>query len=421
MRHISGSSQNAVQVELPYGDGSLRLEIPKRSLLGILSPKDGSPPAQELLWSALNSPLDAPSFKEFSSDPRPILVLVNDYTRPTPTAQILELLDFPEHRVRFVMALGSHRPPTRSECRGIFGRGYDRYRERIRIHDARDQSRLRFLGKTRRSTPVWVNQEVLLAHLLLLITSVEPHYFAGFTGGRKSFLPGVAGHETITCNHRWAVESEARTLALKGNPVHEDMVEAARMVPKPCFSIQVVVDHLHRIRAAFAGDYTRAFAAAVEEAQKLLCVPIPEPADVVVSLVQPPYDINFYQAQKALENARLGLKEGGILIFVSRCREGVGNDEFLKVMADAGSPKRTIEKVREKFVLGYQKSAKLAEILLSCQIFGVAGVDDEVLERAFIKPFKEINDALSAALAEKGKNAKVLILEDGSLTVPVVV
>jgi nickel-dependent lactate racemase len=316
------------------------------------------------------------------------------------------------------MALGSHRPPTDSESRKIFGNNYDRYREWIEIHDA--QSRLLFLGKTRRSTPIWLNQEVLQAQKLLVITSVEPHYFAGFTGGRKSFLPGVAGYETITCNHRWAVEPQARTLALKGNPVHEDMVEAAGMVSKECFSIQVVVDGDNRIRAAFAGDIQKAFMAAVKAAQKIFCIPIPEPADIVVSLVQPPYDINFYQAQKALQNAWLGLKEGGILIFASQCREGVGDDAFLKIMADAGSPQRTIEQVRKDFVLGYQKSAKLAEILLSCKIFGVAGVEDETLKQAFIKPFNDVNDALDEALQEKGKDAKVLILKNGSLTIPMV-
>ncbi|MEO0084459.1 MAG: nickel-dependent lactate racemase, partial [candidate division WOR-3 bacterium] len=363
------------------------------------------------------------SLKGFLGNSKSVLIIVNDYTRPTPTEKILSMIE-PEivnYDFRMIVACGSHRAPTDDEFIQIFGNYYNKYRDKILVHDAKDNTHLKFLGKTRRNVPVWLNQAIWEAEKLIVVNSVEPHYFAGFTGGRKSFLPGVAGLETITANHKLSLSPQAKTLSLTGNPVNEDMNEIAKMVPRPIFSIQIVIDNLHQVYSIHYGDIFNSFDQAVEDAKLIFCVPIKEKADIVIALVQEPYDVNFYQSEKAIENAKLALKENGIMIVASKCRKGVGDDEFVRLLASAENPKQALEKIEKQFILGYHKSAKLAEILMWAEIWTVMPISDEIIKSVFMRPFADINLALKTALEKKGENAKIFILPDASLTVPLLI
>jgi len=186
-----------------------------------------------------------------------------------------------------------------------------------------------------------INRMVTEAGSILVIGSVEPHYFAGFTGGRKSFLPGVASHRTIERNHEGALSPRSRVLSLEGNPVHEDMMAAMDILDEvPIFSIQTVLTADHRIYAVAAGDIHDSFRAAVERAKKVFCVRMGRKADIVVTVAAHPMDVDLYQSHKALENGKMALRPGGVIILVSRCREGVGEDQFYRLLAshkDAGA------------------------------------------------------------------------------------
>ena len=169
---------------------------------------------------------------------------MNDGTRPTPTCKVLDALAerMDLTKARYLVATGAHRAPTEEEYRFIFGKHYDLLRDRIHSHDAR-KDKCVFLGKSKNGTEMHINEMAVNADRLIIITSVEPHYFAGYTGGRKSFLPGVASFKTIEQNHLLAMKNEAQALVLDGNPVHEDMMDALSGIKgKPIFAIQVVLD-----------------------------------------------------------------------------------------------------------------------------------------------------------------------------------
>jgi nickel-dependent lactate racemase len=432
-----------MQIKLPYGKDEIILDVPEKNLLGILTPK---PPTKrvEIDIKELQENL-----KRFLANSKSVLVVVNDYTRPTPTEMIVAMIEpiIKDYDFKFIVACGSHRAPMPDEFVQIFGKYYELYKERILVHDAKDNAKVKFLGKTRRNTPVWLNQAIWEADKIIAINSVEPHYFAGFTGGRKSFLPGIAGLETITANHKLSLQPQAKTLALEGNPVNEDMNEIAKMVPRDIFSIQVVIDPApishkveiesknessipqkpenkcgvndkHQIYSIRCGDIFRSEEQAIEDAKEIFCVPIKEKADIVIALIQEPYDINFYQSQKGMENAKLALRNKGIMITASKCRKGIGDDEFVQAIASCNSPTEVIEKVAKDFKLGRHKSAKLAEIMQWAEIWTVMPISDEVIRSVFMRPFQDINDALQKALEQKGADAKILILPDASLTVP---
>jgi len=408
-----------VVIDLDYGEQKLKLDVPDRNLLAVLRPND----AHGLKVGPDDVTGLRQSLREFVSQARSLLVVVNDYTRPTPNEAVLALIE-PElagNEVLLMMACGSHSLPTEGQFRQVFGRFYDSHRERILVHDARDKSKLRFLGKTRRGTEAWVNEQVFKADALICINSVEPHYFAGYTGGRKSILPGVSGYDTITQNHRLSLSPEARTLALDGNPVHEDMTEVAKMIPRAIFSIQVIIDNNHNLCALRYGNLFESFKSALPDANRVFCVPLAEPADIVVAVSRAPYDVNFYQQQKGLENGKLALKDGGILIGVSACRTGVGDDPaFVKLLSSVSSPAEAIDRIRRDFVLGYHKSAKLAEMMLTAKIWNIVPIANDIVQSMFMTPFSDVNTALQAALADKGPLAKVVVLLDASLTVPLV-
>lgn len=405
-----------MEIALPYGEEFITLKIPDRNLLGVIKQNPVSIPTDiELQKKNLFN-----AAKEFLAKAKTILVIVNDYTRPTPTAEILKLLEelFHQSDVKFIVASGTHRPPNEKEFKQIFGDCYERHKSQIMVHDANDNASLFFLGKTRFGTSVWLNKAILWADRIITINSVEPHYFAGYTGGRKSFVPGIAGIETITQNHKYVLNPKAMTLNLLDNPVHEDMTEIVKMVPRPVFSIQVVLDAQHKIYSLKFGDIFNSFFASIVDANKIFCVPIKEKADIVVTVVQRPYDINFYQSQKAMENARLALKDGGIIIAVSKCFHGVGEDNFVKFLSSFSNPEQALKQAANEFKIGHQKVVRLALLLKTAEIWTVMGIEDKIVQGVFMTPFSDVNLACQNALKKKGSEAKVLVLLDGSLTVP---
>jgi lactate racemase len=410
-----------MQITLPYGkDGDLQASLTDERVAGFLEPNtvDIADEATTLR-AAVGAPINAPGLADFLTDARDVLVIVNDATRPTPTPRVLDIIadDLEGVSCRFIVATGVHRAPTAEEYLQIFGDHYERLKDRIHAHDARTDEMV-FLGTSTNGTEMHVNKLGAQAHKIIIIGSVEPHYFAGYTGGRKSFLPGIASYKTIEMNHKLALSHKARALSLDGNPVHEDMIDALRTVDKEIFAIMTVLDKDHRVYAATAGHIHDSFAAAIDQANEVFAARIPEKVDVVVSVVKFPQDIDLYQAQKGIDNGKLALKENGILILVAKCRHGLGEESFANLLTSADSPADALAMIDDKYVLGYHKAAKMAEIGLWAETWGVTDLDPTVLEGMFIRPFDSLQAALDAALEAKGADAKVLFLMDGGLTVP---
>ncbi|MCX6841528.1 MAG: nickel-dependent lactate racemase [candidate division WOR-3 bacterium] len=416
------------------------VEIPDRNLIGVLQPNDCCPFHDT--DAALKQAAEACA--AFLGESQRVLVLVNDYTRPTPNAPVLAALDsaLRDRDVKHMVCLGTHRPPTDAEYATIFGSDF--LKSPIVCHDSKDKARLFFLGKTSFGTDVWLNKELLWADKVITINSIEPHYFAGYTGGRKGFLPGIAGYDTITRNHNMVTRPGSQTFGLEGNPVHEDMNEAAKMLPRPVFSIQLVQDRNHRLLSIRSGDLFDSFSAATQDAHTVFAVPVKEKADIVLSVLGPPSNINFYQSQRAVEFARPLLKNPAVHITVSACFDDVGNDSFIQVFKgckspsdilacgrmqmrepprtpssprpDSGNlqseicnleseivpcpPQSPIPNPQSLSVLGWHKSARLAQIMQTADLYTVVGIDDKVVKSVFMHPFKTAQAALDAAFAK---------------------
>jgi len=412
-----------MKVDIRYGkDGIQEVDITDENLIGIFSPKDvecGAP--DDVINASIDSPIGYDSLEQFLEGGEDIVFIVNDGTRPTPTAKVLDALSkrMDLRRARYLIATGNHRDMTAEEYDFVFGKHYENLKDRIICHNAKE-SECVYLGESKNGTPMEVNRVAVDADRLVIITSVEPHYFAGYTGGRKSFLPGVASFRTIEANHRLAMKKEAQALALEGNPVHEDMMDALEKVrDKKIFSIQIVMDRHQNIYKCASGELHDAFRTAVGWAEQVFCVPIPEKADVVISVAPYPMDVDLYQSQKALDNGKWALKEGGKIIMVSKCREGVGHETFLQQLSSSSDPKVVLENLNKEYKLGYHKAAKMAEIAVWADIWAVTDLDKEMIRAANITPFDTVSDAVKEAL-EQRPDARIIILMDGSVTIPMV-
>lgn len=415
-----------MQVDIPYGKEKIKVQIPDP--VEILVPNKVEVTDQKkIIEQALNNPIDSVSFEEFASKSSKLLVIVNDGTRPTPTSKILEYLhpilsSHPD--VKFLIATGVHRAPTEEEYRFIFGKLYDEYKEQIFAHDARKDEDVIYLGKSKNGTEMYINKMVPEIGNVLVIGSVEPHYFAGYTGGRKSFLPGVASYKTIEMNHKLALSDDACSLALNGNPVNEDMNDAMNVLKDiNIFSIQTVLTGDHKLFAVTAGDLIKSFDAAIEYSQKIFCVPLKQKGNIVISAAPYPMDIDLYQSQKALDNGKLALEDEGILILISKCRDGIGEDTFLQLLCKADSPQKILDILGEEYKLGYHKAAKMAQIGIRAQMWAVTDLDDVTIKKSQLKPYSDIQSAIDDAvkvITAKGKKPKTIVMPSGSLTVPLI-
>jgi len=413
-----------MKIDVPYGkDGSMSVVIRDDIKINFLEANDVAIGDEDQnIRNAIQNPINSRNFKSFLSDAKKVLVIVNDATRPTPTKKILEFIfdALSKTDFNFIIATGAHRGPTDEEYAQIFGSFYEKIRGRIIVHDARADQDMVFLGTSTNGTPMHVNKAGIEADKIIIISSVEPHYFAGYTGGRKSFLPGIAGYKTIEQNHKLALSPEAKALALDGNPVHEDMMDAIKTVKQEIFSIMTVLDKHHKVYATCCGHIHDSFHAAITLANEVFAAPLKEKADIVVSVVKFPQDIDLYQAQKGIDNAKLALKKGGILILVAKCRHGIGGKAFADLLGSSDTPKAALDTIEKGYVLGYHKAAKMAEIGLWAEMWGVTDVAPEIILKLFIRPFSNLQDAVDAALLKKGPDATVLFLMDGGLTVPMV-
>ena len=244
-------------IPIPYGKEhvDLNIEIPHE----IITPNDVKvDELPKIIAHALGNPVAMEPLDQFVQKSDRLLVLVNDATRPTPTAKVLEeMYDLlkSHNDVRFLVATGAHRGPTEDEFRYIFGKAYNEFKDQIFVHDARKDEDMEYLGVSSNGTEMYLNKMVNEAGNIIVIGSVEPHYFAGYTGGRKAFLPGVASYKTIEMNHKHALSDAAKALALKGNPVAEDMNDAMQVLKDlNVFSIQTILTADHGLYAMVAGD-----------------------------------------------------------------------------------------------------------------------------------------------------------------------
>lgn len=415
-----------MNVDIPYGKQYITVKIPEPC--HVLVPNKVSIKDQDkLIENALENPLGFNSYDEFAENANRLLVIVNDATRPTPTSKILKYLlpvlsSHPD--LKFLVATGVHRAPTEEEYRFIFGDTYEVFRRKVYAHDARKDKDMTYLGKSKNGTEMYINKLVPEYKNILVIGSVEPHYFAGYTGGRKSFLPGVASYKTIEMNHKLALSDRACSLALEGNPVHEDTVDAMNVLKDVnVFSIQTVLTGDHKIYAVTAGDLLKSFDAAIKYANEVFCVPLDRKGNIVLTVAPYPMDIDLYQSQKALDNGKLALEDDGIIILVSKCRMGVGEDAFLNLLCKAETPQEVLEILGDEYKLGYHKAAKMAQIGTRSEMWAVTDLNENIVKKAMLKPYRSIQSAVDDAvktMKAKEREPRIVVMPSGSLTIPLI-
>lgn len=410
-----------MNIDIGYGKKDIqKIDIPDENLIGVVYPRNVECEVPDkIIDTSIESPIESDSFERFLEGGKDIVFIVNDGTRPTPTSKVLDVLSkrMDLKKARYLIATGNHRNMTPEEYDFVFGKHYVELKNRIYCHDSK-QSEVIFLGTSKNGTPIELNKIAVNADRLIVITSVEPHYFAGYTGGRKSFLPGIASFNAIEANHKLAMKQEAQVLVLEGNPVHEDMMDALEHISeKKIFSIQIVMDRHQNIYKCASGDINSCFKQAVTWAEDVFCVPIPEKADVVISVAPYPMDVDLYQSQKALDNGKWALKNGGKIIMVSKCRNGIGHTTFLQQLSSSKNPKAVLENLNREYRLGYHKAAKMVEIAVWADIWAVTSLDPKIISSANMTPFRDVKTAVKEALKENPK-AKFIVIMDGSITVP---
>jgi nickel-dependent lactate racemase len=413
-----------VKISLPYGGSNVRVQVPDENVLAVIEPREvqiGESSAR--VRDALQKPVPGISLEALLRSHPGTLFIVNDVERATPTAAVLddlERLNLLPDSAEFIVATGTHAWPGPAGLETVFRRRLPEVASRVHVHDGRDEKSHVRVGRTSRGTDVLLDRRVVEAEALVVIGSVEPHYFAGFTGGRKGLFPGIAAYPSIEKNHRLAMGSGSQVMRLQGNPVHEDMAEAAGLLgDKPVFSIQVVLDGGNRVCGAFAGGLSDSLHQAAQLAEKIYGVPVAEPADIVVAVVDPPLDRSLYQAHKAIENTRSAVKPGGILILAAACSEGIGDDSFVRLLSASRDPEDVLLRADRDYRLGFHKAARIADLARRISLLAVTRLEPDVLKSVFMHPFDDLQSALDASLGEKPE-AKILFVLSAGLLVPLI-
>jgi nickel-dependent lactate racemase len=292
---------------------------------------------------------------------------------------------------------------------------------RIKMYNnnAKDLAEFTHVGTTSRGNAVYFQTRVVEADHIICTGSIVYHFFAGFGGGRKAMLPGVAAYETIRRNHALMLEPGAGLGRLKGNPVYEDQIEGVEM-RRPSFLLNVVLNERKEFLKIFAGDYIQAHLEACKFVEEISGTAIPQPADLVIaSCGGYPKDINVYQLQKTMDNAWMAVREGGVVIILGECAEGVGSELYLQWMQEYKTPERIEEKIRSDFAVGGHKAYAVTRLMKKAQFILVSGLDSSLARTLHFTAAKDMSEALQIALAKLGSNPRIFLMPQGSLTVPI--
>ena len=408
-----------MRVQLPFGSSTIETTLPDTA--HVVEFKTNDPPVDisSRIAEALTHPIGCPKLGDLARGRKKAVIVINDATRPAPSDLMLKALlaelsraGIPHDRVTAVIACGNHRPCTDAEIKQMLGPDLARL-IRVENHDAGDKTALTKVGTTETGLPVWINKTVANADLKILTGLIAPHPSAGFSGGRKSLLPGVAGLDSIRRHHSFPFRPFHPAYGwMKGNPFHEESVRIARKAGID-FILNVVQDLNGRFFAAVAGELEAAHEKGVEMGRPFWRLTLPRKYDVLV--VTPgghPRDLDLHQAQKAVSTAETFAAPEGIIVLLAQCRDGLGKWPA-KWLKEAKSPGDVIHRFeREGFTQDHtSKDFMCARALARHQVIvHCDGIREAELRDIFFTPAKSAQHAIDLAIKNKGKNAAVLVL-----------
>ena len=417
-----------MKFSLPYDKGKMTAEIADKNVLAVLESKAAAYKAdksqQELVEASLDNPIGSPRLEELVKGKKNITIISSDHTRPVPSHIMMPILlrriraAEPNANISILVATGFHRPSTHEELVNKYGEEIVR-KENIVMHVSTDDSSMVKIGTLPSGGACIVNRTAVEADLLIAEGFIESHFFAGFSGGRKAVLPGVASYKTIMANHcgEFINSHNARTGNLLDNPIHRDMVYAARTAGLK-FILNVVLNEDKEIIGSFAGDLERAHEKGCEFVADLAHVPQVQ-ADITVSTNGGyPLDQNIYQAVKGMTAAEAANKEGGTIIMVAGCADGHGGEGFYHNLADVKTPQDFLDKAiatpRLETSPDQWTSQILARILAHHRVIMVSDlVQPQLITDMHMELARSFDEALAKAYAYEGQDAKVAVIPDG--------
>lgn len=415
-----------MKVKLPYGKEEIELELPENA--DILVSKAGQlkreKTQEELVQEALENPIGSVRVSELAKGKKKIVVITSDHTRPVPSKVTLPIYlreirkGNPDADITILIATGFHRPTTKEEMIDKFGADVVA-KEHFVVHMSQKDEDMTYLGKLPSGGDLLINKLAAEADLVVSEGFIEPHFFAGFSGGRKSILPGIASQKTVFGNHcsKFIASDKSRTGNLDGNPIHKDMQFAAEKA-KLAFILNVVINSKKEVVAAFAGDCVKAHEKGCEFVTDISSIKGTNADIAITTNGGYPLDQNIYQSVKSMTAAEACVKPDGIIIEVSKCNDGHGGEGFYNTFKNAKNAKEvedTILKVKMEDTIADQwESQILARILSRHQVLYVADPSaKQILEDMHIEYVPTVEEALKIALERKGKDAKVAAIPDG--------
>lgn len=415
-----------VKIEVPYGRTRISAEIEEKNYAGTFESQipHAAPDEAAAVREALDHPIGSAKLEELAKEKKSAVIITSDHTRPVPSGiimpQILERLrrGSPGIDITILVATGFHRGTTKEELIAKLGSEIVE-QEKIIVHDASDRSSLVHLGTLPSGGELIVNKLAAETELLIGEGFIEPHFFAGFSGGRKSVLPGIASRETVLANHcaEFIQSPYARTGNLENNPIHRDMLFAAEKA-KLAFIVNVVIDPEKKIVKAFAGDSVKAHASGCEFLRNLCGITAPEADIVVTSNGGYPLDQNVYQAVKGMTAGEAVCRKGGVIIISASCSDGHGGESFYRHLAEAVSPEELLAETalvpRSRTEPDQWEYQILARILSVHKVIVVTrDCDHKMLEAMHLNTASSLEEALKKAFSLVGADASVAVIPDG--------
>ena len=419
-----------MQVHLAYGKQGLDVELPNS--VQVVEPRYAPPLGDErsAILGALRNPIGALPLHELVTGGDRVVIVHSDITRPMPNDRVLPVLlaelegaGVARDDIVLLNALGTHRRQTDDELVAMLGKDIvDRYR--CLQHDIWDDQNLVSLGQTRFGHPVRVNRTYMEADVKILTGFIEPHFFAGFSGGPKGVLPSIAGADSVLTNHgaKMIGHPNASWGITDGNPIWEEMLEVA-LATEPTFLLNVTLNRERAITGVFAGDLRQAHAAGCEQVRKTAMVAVPHPFHVVITTNSGyPLDLNLYQAVKGMSAAARIVRPGGSIIIAAECWDGIPeHGEYANLLRAAESPRALLKRIETPgFSCQDQWEAHIqALIQLRADVYVYSdGLSDEQIREALLMPCASIEETLAELLRRYGPQAQVCVLPEGPQTIP---
>ncbi len=403
---------NKKAIKLDYGQGCLELLADDK--VEVVLPQELPPAGPEEVERSLEQAVGR-RLEEFAGA-RSASILVSDITRPAPSHLMLpplvrKLKELDIKNLNVVFALGTHRKMTAAEEEYLL-------KDCIRLpHIQHNSEACVPLGRTRRGTPVEVLESVASSDLIVATGNIEYHYYAGYSGGAKAILPGVSSEASVIKNHELMRDPAATTGNLK-SPVRLDMEEAARIADLD-FILNTVLNSKKEIVLSTAGDCIKAHRVGAEAVDRMYRRPV-EPAEIVVSCAGGrPKDLNLFQAQKALDNAKNAALPGGTIILLAECCEGLGHPVFERWACEASSAEDCWERFGREYEFGGHKAAFLAKESMEHHLILVSSMPRDTVEMCFMNPARTLDEALAIAKERQGRDARMLVMPYGNLTLAV--